>query len=465
MAAVTVTSDYMVAVGKQLKYSGDAFDVRGQAPNASTHLDINGTVTASAVGPVNGIVTAASSYGMPVVAVGASGALHVQSGDTAYGLFGGDRLVGFINNGLVEVSGVRAAVGVEMNDPDRVYFENGGTFLVTSQGEATGLNLGYRGYVMNAGLVEVNGGGATTAVWVHMPNFPDGFIGLTFDNSGTIRAHNSTGDAIGVNWEDILTKGTSWINTGTIESDIALRISDNVYSWDNIYSGPLFLSNQGKMIGRVEFDCGSISFSNNGSITGDIVFGTGADIFKGWGTQSGQVSGGEGNDLLWGGPGFDNFIGNQGNDTIMGGAGGDDWLVGGKDNDLINGSAGNSILYGNIGNDTLIGGDGNELIRGGQDNDTLSGGAGKDWLSGDKGDDTISGGAGADVFHSSSGVGMDRVTDFHADEGDRVQLDADTSYTLRQAGADTVIDMGNGDQMVLQNVQFASLNEGWIFTL
>jgi len=57
------------------------------------------------------------------------------------------------------------------------------------------------------------------------------------------------------------------------------------------------------------------------------------------------------------------------------------------------------------------------------------------------------------------------VLDFNAMEGDRVQLDPGTSYMLNQVGADTVVDMGDGDELILRNVQFATLPQGWIFTL
>lgn len=77
---------------------------------------------------------------------------------------------------------------------------------------------------------------------------------------------------------------------------------------------------------------------------------------------------------------------------------------------------------------------------------------------------TLSGGPGADTFHSFAGAGIDRVIDFNAAEGDRVQLDPGTSYTVAQQGADVVIDLGNGDEMILQNVQLSSLPSGWIFT-
>jgi Ca2+-binding RTX toxin-like protein len=144
------------------------------------------------------------------------------------------------------------------------------------------------------------------------------------------------------------------------------------------------------------------------------------------------------------------------------GGDGDDWVVGGKDQDTLFGQTGDDIVYGNLGNDTCDGGAGSDLVRGGQGNDIVTGGAGNDWLSGDRGDDTVTGGAGADIFHGSQDAGIDRFTDFNAAEGDRVMFDPGTTYTLRQTGADTVIDMGGGHQMVLVGVQLSSLPSGWI---
>jgi Ca2+-binding RTX toxin-like protein len=174
------------------------------------------------------------------------------------------------------------------------------------------------------------------------------------------------------------------------------------------------------------------------------------------------LRGDEGADYVLGGPAFDDINGNMGDDTAAGGAG-DDWVVGGKDQDLLFGDAGDDLVYGNLGNDTCAGGDGADVVRGGQGNDVLYGGAGADFVSGDRGDDTISGGAGADVFHGSQDAGLDRVTDFSAAEGDRVQLDPGTTYAVSQVGADTVIDMGAGHRMVLVGVQLSSLPPGWIF--
>jgi serralysin len=199
--------------------------------------------------------------------------------------------------------------------------------------------------------------------------------------------------------------------------------------------------------------------AGNNSISG----GAGADTIGSFdGTN--YLRGDDGNDSIQGGSGFDDINGNKGDDTIDGGAaGGSDWLVGGQGNDLITAHVSGNILYGNLGNDTLNGGADAEILRGGQGDDSISGGGGADFISGDRGADTMSGGPGADIFHTFSGAGVDRVLDFHLAEGDRVMLDPGTLWTVSQVGADTVIDMGGGDQMILVGVQLSTLMTGWIF--
>jgi serralysin len=75
----------------------------------------------------------------------------------------------------------------------------------------------------------------------------------------------------------------------------------------------------------------------------------------------------------------------------------------------------------------------------------------------------VTGGLGADRFHTSGGAGLDFVVDFNLTEGDRVMLDPGTTYTLAQVGADTVINMDGGGQMILAGVQLSTLTPGWIF--
>jgi serralysin len=207
---------------------------------------------------------------------------------------------------------------------------------------------------------------------------------------------------------------------------------------------------------------GSGSDRISGNAAGNTVSaGSGNDTLDGSAGQD-YLRGDAGADSISGGADFDDINGNTGNDTASGGLG-NDWVVGGQDNDLLRGDDGDDIVYGNLGHDDLYGGIGADLVRGGQGDDQLRGEAGNDWLSGDRGNDTITGGAGGDVFHGSQDAGVDRIVDFNLAEGDRVQLDAGTTYSLRQSGADTVVDMGAGHQMVLVNVQLASLTPGWIF--
>jgi Ca2+-binding RTX toxin-like protein len=190
--------------------------------------------------------------------------------------------------------------------------------------------------------------------------------------------------------------------------------------------------------------------------------GDGDDVIQARSGDGNYLRGDAGNDSILGAAGFDDINGNQGNDTVHGGAG-DDWTVGGKDNDQLFGDEGADIVWGNLGNDTLSGGDGNDQVRGGQGDDVVDGGAGDDFVSGDRGNDTISGGLGADLFHDSQDAGVDRVLDFRVSDGDRVMLDPGTTFTVSQVGADTIIDMGGGNQMILVGVQMNSLPPGSIF--
>ncbi|KEQ54112.1 calcium-binding protein [Sphingobium chlorophenolicum] len=128
--------------------------------------------------------------------------------------------------------------------------------------------------------------------------------------------------------------------------------------------------------------------------------------------------------------GIDNIDG-TGNDlanTITGNSG-NNGLWGGLGNDTMLGNAGDDRLYGEDGQDSLDGGAGNDLLDGGAAGDTLKGGAGNDVLIGGAGKDTLTGGTEADMFVFNRGdttlntASYDRITDFKASEGDRIDLD------------------------------------------
>jgi hypothetical protein len=200
-------------------------------------------------------------------------------------------------------------------------------------------------------------------------------------------------------------------------------------------------------------------FTRGGADT--VSGGAGADTVSG-GEGRSYLRGDAGDDRLTGGSDFDDINGNMGADTASGGLG-DDWVVGGKDGDLLFGDDGGDIVLGNLGADTCDGGAGADIVRGGQQDDVVMGGAGDDFVAGDRGDDTVSGGSGADIFHTFGEAGLDRVLDFRPSEGDRVMLAPGTTFSLAQAGADTVISMGGGGQMVLVGVAMSSLTGDSIF--
>jgi Ca2+-binding RTX toxin-like protein len=168
-----------------------------------------------------------------------------------------------------------------------------------------------------------------------------------------------------------------------------------------------------------------------------------------------------------GGTQFSAINGNEGADTIVGRSLTGDWLLGGQGADSITAeqSSGHNLINGNLGNDTLRGGSDADTIRGGQGDDIVVGGAGADWLSGDLGHNTLTGGDGADKFHAFAGPGSDLVTDFDAAQGDRIVLDPGVAFTAEQVGADTVVHVGAQGQMILANVQLATLPGGWITQL
>jgi Ca2+-binding RTX toxin-like protein len=249
----------------------------------------------------------------------------------------------------------------------------------------------------------------------------------------------------------------TWVVTDATQQGFATILAGN----DRIDAGPsddVIRSYGGNDVIQ-GFGGANIIFAGPGD---DWIYGYASTNLTAGTAGSNYLRGDEGNDVVVGGAAFDDINGNMGNDTAYGGLG-DDWVVGGKDQDLLFGDVGNDIVYGNLGDDTCSGGDGSDTIRGGQANDTLAGGVGNDWLSGDRGNDTISGGTGADIFHTFGDAGLDRVTDFNATEGDQVMLDPGTQYTTAQLGADTVVSMTGGGQMVLVGVQLSTLPAGWIF--
>ena len=118
------------------------------------------------------------------------------------------------------------------------------------------------------------------------------------------------------------------------------------------------------------------------------------------------------------------------------------------------------------GNDTLIGNNVNNLLFGGRGNDNLSGGDGDDWLVGAQGADTITGGTGKDRYVVREGdEGSLTIEDFDLSNdiisiaGFGGQYQMLSHLDVSSSGADTIIDLPDGQQITLKNISMASLND------
>ena len=93
----------------------------------------------------------------------------------------------------------------------------------------------------------------------------------------------------------------------------------------------------------------------------------------------------------------------------------------------LTGSGAAEQLRGLGGNDRLFGLAGDDRLDGGRGKDRLNGGLGDDRLDGGLGRDLLTGGSGADRFCFAVGRSFgnnlaDRITDFRASEGDRIEI-------------------------------------------
>jgi len=218
------------------------------------------------------------------------------------------------------------------------------------------------------------------------------------------------------------------------------------------------------------------------------------------------LSGGNGGDVLDGNDGNDRFFGNGGTDLMRGGNGNDTFFFSTNDgNDRLEGGAGFDVLdYSSLGgrvqvnqlagtttgtanNDTLLdvfeavigsnfgdvlsGGNGINVLNGGGGDDQLFANGGNDLTSGGEGNDTITLGLGDDRHDFRNGEDIDTITDFNAGAGSQDQIilrfhSAATSFAQMQAagmfsqqGANTLIELGNGDQIILNNVNVDDLHQ------
>ena len=216
----------------------------------------------------------------------------------------------------------------------------------------------------------------------------------------------------------------------------------------------------------------------------DLIYGSdGADIIFG-GNQGDTLHGGEGidrltgdkgsdllyggndKDVLRGGNNDDTIYGEEGNDVVRGGNGRDS-LDGGNGNDKMIGGKGEDIIYGGAGDDDIRAGFKPDFVDGGAGNDVMTGGGGRDTLIGGEGNDTMEGNSNADLFTFEDNHGQDVILDFAATV-DNEKLEFSALSTMNsyaevmaasvQQGDHVLIDTGNGNSILLENVLLSDLD-------
>ncbi|WP_373502976.1 calcium-binding protein [Aestuariivirga sp.] len=168
---------------------------------------------------------------------------------------------------------------------------------------------------------------------------------------------------------------------------------------------------------------------------------------------------------------FDDFLYAGSGDDLVFGYDGDDFINGNDGWDVLKGGKGNDTLNGNDGYDLLQGAKGNDILNGGDDWDDIYGGDGRDTLTGGQDDDFLVGGRGKDIFVFRHGDDSDVIADFTPDV-DKIELDLNYVQNFAQLrqyiyrdGPDTIIDLKDGDFLILAWVNPNSLDSGdFIFT-
>jgi Ca2+-binding RTX toxin-like protein len=220
-----------------------------------------------------------------------------------------------------------------------------------------------------------------------------------------------------------------------------------------------------------------------GSAQGDVILGNeyynlilgsgGSDILTG-AEDNDTIDGGDGSDTIDGGSGDDSLAGGVGRDVVTSGSGADIVDAGTGDDAVLGGTQRDSV-FGGSGFDRIDGGDGNDTVQGGNDRDKLTGGGGYDILDGGAGDDILDGGALNDVIFTGAGAdtivfrkagGVDTLRDFSPGAGDVIRLIgfgaafdsfAEILAAASDNGANTTIDFGGGDVIVLRGVLVSQL--------
>ena len=315
----------------------------------------------------------------------------------------------------------------------------------------------------------------------------DFLIGL--DGNDTLNGLSGNDTLDGGAGNDMLSggNGDDLLLGGTGADTMMGGAGNDVYEVDNV--GDIVFENSGEGIDKV-FAYTDFTLPNNvenldmsfgsqiygyGNASDNIIIGSAqANVLEGR-DGSDRLEGGAGNDTLDGGNGNDVLLGGTGADTMIGGAGNDIYEV---DNtgDVVferagEGTADNVYAYVDFTLPNFVenlimvygtqrfgtGNSGDNIIIGNARDNVIEGGAGYD---------TLTGGAGSDLFIVRPGFGVDVITDFVAGAGtpDAILFSTALFTTFeqvishsRQVGADTWIDGGLGNTVVLSGVSLGSL--------
>lgn len=161
-----------------------------------------------------------------------------------------------------------------------------------------------------------------------------------------------------------------------------------------------------------------------------------------------KKTGTDGSDSWTGTKKADFYLGLDGHDTIDA-KGGNDKIKGGEGNDAILGGEGNDKIWGDAGFDVITAGAGKDVIWGGADTDSFIFQIGGKF------------GLGSDVDIikdlTVEGESMDHIQLLTLDPSNIIDSFADVLKQMKQVGDDVKIDFGNGDVLILENVDKASL--------
>lgn len=375
---------------------------------------------------------------------------------------GADSVVTLGNGEILTLKNVSAASIV----PDNVAFANSNApievpVIPTLPTDGTGHSIPFADTLAWSGK---------SAAWLSTATSPQRIAFA--DNSGPILTGSSRNDTLAATTGNVTLQGGAGddiyvaYNQTTRVIENAGEGIDTVQSWGISYT----LANDQEIENLTLM--GNQASSGTGNDLDNIVMGNAA---------ANVLNGGKGNDLLIGNGGNDLFVVARGNgfDTIR------DFSATGRETDTIRLDGFGMTSFADVaarsqqvGADTIIdfgNGDGVALrnvsaadLTAANFQFAVTGTAANDIVTGGKDNDILSGGKGRDTFAISSGSGSDTITDFTSGMGGDYLKLTNSGFSnfssfiaaSRQSGADTVVTLGSGETLTLQNVVASRLIEG-----